>query len=1439
MLKRIVGLLALAPALALAAPRIEISTWVARNVAPGPKVRITINTRNAPMVHVSLYRLNGTKCLMDRFENIRKRPSVSGAPVMEWNVGFPQQKPAYNQRDLYYSRQLNLPILEPGIYLLSVTKGAVESWKVVCVTNLAVMTKRSRRQALVWVTDAKTGDPVPGAAVALYGKKNAPVASGTTNAEGIVSLKADAGTGRIIVSKGKDIAGVSNDNENPDGRLVAHFQTDRPIYRPGHTVYFKAIMRRTKGIGYAPLSNAKMTVQLMDPKSNLIDQYPAQTNASGSVAGKFDVPTEGMLGQYTIVLKLSDQEQAYQSFAVEEYRKPEYKVEVAPAGKRYLAGQEATFRVNANYYFGVPVSQAAVTYNIQRTSNAFWPASANDEDEEYDDGNLYEYDTYSYNDQVANGTVYTDKDGMAEIKFTTDAKAPDSNYQISVTVSDASRRQVTADGSVPVYTAELRLGLSTDLVYAPLGSLFPVSVRAIDLDGKPTPAEVKLTVKAPRYVEKEGRYQWEALTSTTVRVPASGKASINLPAKEEGDIVVEAEAKDGTGRLAKATMHFWVVSAKEKPAVKDEPPSLTIKLDKKSYLPGDTVKAFVSLNNAKRPILLTLEGEDIFSYRVVPKGTSSFVWSIKTSKAMSPNAFVCAFACVDLQQYGANKTVNLPNEDWKINLKVVSDKPEYRPGDKAVYTLTTTDAKGRPIPAEVSMTMVDEAIYALRADTTTELHRFFWAPRPNAVTSAFSAPQELSGGAYQGVAMAEAAAPMGGMKGGEEKPKVVVRTRFEDTAYWNPVIVTDANGRATVTVDMPGNLTTWRTTAYGVTSTSQAGTGRHSVKANRDAMLRLATPRQMVQGDQVTLVGTIDNRVAEDHEFEVRLEGKGIDLTGEAVRRVRVPGKSQGKVEWVLTASQLPAAGSVKLLGTLNPLDAPAEKTADLSDALEVSLKVVPRGVLEHGLAGGTLQSSADVELRLPEGRIEPASKVKITVWQGFGAAFKTFAEEILKQPRYGSVGAANHLIAATLLEKKSDDKDVREALALISKNQQATGWGWWQGTRTSPSVTAKVAAALGYARVYGVDIYANLLSAAQEACDYCYKQTNLWEHRAIVASASVLAGSSKALGLVNEVRNRGENLSPYARLMMAEVYALSNDRDSAVKLLDSAMANLSDGPSEAYLPCGDGIEWNASAVETTAQGLVVLLRLDAHPDIQRKLATWLIRPTQNRWDSECDKAAIMRALHLYVKKHPEDAKLGNVKAILNGKEIAAVPSRAAESASLVIASDMLAGANRLTLTKDTAGEALYSVETSYYMPSFEENQFGVRVLRRFEARNPAGVWEEVTGTVKTADPIRCTVIIWGDDISDAMKVVEPIPAGFEYVDSEYAGWWRNDEVRDGAVVHYLDNASYPQIFRYYIRAENEGKLVALPAFAEYLRRPVNRGQTQAVNVVVVAKEKR
>lgn len=190
----------------------------------------------------------------------------------------------------------------------------------------------------------------------------------------------------------------------------------------------------------------------------------------------------------------------------------------------------------------------------------------------------------------------------------------------------------------------------------------------------------------------------------------------------------------------------------------------------------------------------------------------------------------------------------------------------------------------------------------------------------------------------------------------------------------------------------------------------------------------------------------------------------------------------------------------------------------------------------------------------------------------------------------------------------------------------------------------------------------------------------------------------------------------------------------------------------------------------------------------------------------------------------------------MNGTRIEAKPSTVVEAATARIPRELLkTGANAIVVRRTGEGEALYTLEARVYRPAPAESTEGVRVLRRFEVKNAGGTWVELDRAVRPGEPVRCTAVAWGDDIRDAVKVVEPLPAGFEFVDDESSAGG-DQEVRDGAVVHYLTNSGLPQTFRYYLRAESEGTLVALPATAEYLRRPRMRGHSVPVRVVVEAK---
>ncbi|HEY3779731.1 MAG TPA: MG2 domain-containing protein, partial [Fimbriimonadaceae bacterium] len=1154
-MKRIFGVLCLVVAfsMALAQKKVtDVDIWVSRNIAPGPKIRVNINTRNVPVVTVTAFHIDPIQWF--RFPDLQKKePKAIGAPVRSWpvTVSSKDNVPAPHQEDRYYSRQVNLPPLPPSVYLLVISGSGVQKWAVVNVTNLAVITKESPKHLLVWVTDAVKGQAIPKAQILVFDSKGKSDAQGTTKPDGTFFTTLSPGARNVVIRSGNDYAGVQAEGTDPDGKLLAHFETDRPIYRAGQKVLFKAILRTTLGNAYKCSANKDVQVEVRDPKNNPIDRLNLKSNANGSVAGSFDLPDEAESGAYTLALKMGNQD-AYHTFSVAQYRKPEYKVETVSLEKRYLAGQDIKFKVSAQYYFGAPVQQAEVRYIVRRAdSYYFWSDDGESQWFYGGDGNLYPHDSYNQNAVVAEDVAHTDEHGEAVIDIKSDPKAPDSTYSIDVTATDSSRRQVQSSGAVNVYAANIRLSLSSSLIFVPLGRLLPVTVRAVDLDRKPVGAEVTLIMTHQVWDDKKAEYKTVEVARTKVRVPPSGKAIANLPAKVQDDIDIRAEADDGTGRTATAEMSSYVVGPNEKAGHEQVAPTLTTKLNRRSYKPGDAASAYVSTNVRGRPILLVLEGQDIFNYKVV---AGSSTWEFPTSTTMSPNAYLRASQWSSTGLLSGGEILPLPDKKRLLSVQLTPDKKEYKPGDSATYKVKTTDQDGKPVSAELTLKVIDDAIYAVSPDNTADLYTTFWGTHEDHVMTFQSAPEELSGGAYQRVSTV---AP--------------VRMRFEDTAYWNAFVSTDTNGEGSVSFEMPGNLTTWDASGRAVTAETSVGSAKVSVIATRPVTLRLATPRQMVKGDQLTLIGTINNRTAQSHKFHVRLVPEEMKLDSPTDQDLMVKGNSAATVEWHIHADHMgsqPPALTAEVYAT----DVPETEKQDYADALRVLVPVNPDGVVVTKIVAGTISSSATATLDLPQDKIEPATKTTVKIWAGVKAKMQDQEQTILKTERYITPIAAEQLELAALSGLSNGDKVVREALAVISRNEQNTGWGYWEHARPNSQVTAEVLSALALAKTT-IEVPDNIFNAACAAAQAMYKQDQLWEDRALLASALNMANADKA-DYLDEVAQHGIKMSPYTELRIARAYLVLNKPDEAAKFIDMVIPDVANGPFNAHVPVGDGIGW-------------------------------------------------------------------------------------------------------------------------------------------------------------------------------------------------------------------------------------------------------------------------
>ncbi len=1392
----------------------ELHVWVSNNVAPSSKIRLNINTRNLPSVHVQCSPVDALKWVTFPEGKEKPKPRPTSPPIRKFDFKIASPEQALNPTDDYFSRQVNLPPMPTGFYLLEFSAGQKTDWTVVNITNLCVDIHRSPTKTLGWVTNFKTGIPVSGAKVGLYTMSGVFQQVGETQRDGTVLFQTPPGTSNLVVRTRDDIAAIANSGINPNGRLKCLFQTDRPIYRPGQTISYKAILRLTHDQDYDRVSQSSVKVQLRDPRDNPLDEVTLTSNNMGSVAGSFKIPQEGMLGAYTLVLTDSKSKQsAYQTFTVAAYRKPEYKVDVKAVKKRYLAGDDIHFIVDTSYYFGAPVPQAQVRWVIRRTDSPY--SSIQDEDRWFygGDGNLYPRDTFRNSAAAADGEAITDISGKADILFHTDPEAGDSAYSISLTVTDSSRRQVSASSGVPVYASELRISLEALKQTVAIGDLVPLRIKLADLDGKASSGKVSLQETTGVWSDSEGRWKPKILTTKVVNVPISGSSIVALPALAIGTVEFSATIKDSTGRKSYALASAYVAGLRLDPVQQKTPsPQLDLRLNKHVFMPGDTVRTYSTTNNPSMPVLCILSGGDLWNYKVVYAKDGIAMWAPQVGVHQSPNAYIETEQWVHGQMLHRTALVPVPDKSRLLNVEVQPDHAEYKPGDKATYRIRTTNDHGKGISAEVSLAVIDEAIYAISQDITPDPYSYYWGIRENNVQMFQSAPEELSGGAFQNV---NSVAP--------------VRQRFEDTAFWHAMVKTDAAGQASVSFEMPGNLTSWRATARAITEDTRVGSTRTSVTATRPVTFRLATPRVISQGDVLTLVGTINNRSGQAYDFDASLQAKDGFVSSPETQRVRIAAHSEGVVKWILAAKTVPTSGSMTLTGRVLSEGA---SNPDLGDALQVAVPVVPRGLTESTLLAGSVSHASTEKFSLPSNTLSKASYIEVVIAGGMQAASRERAQNLLNGGRYGTMWAVNGLKAAVALALDTKNDSVREALALLSKDQGPNGWGWWEDTPADAKITSEVGYSLALAEQAGIRIFPSLKSAAVNTCVHNYLVSNLWEDKARLAASLLLLGSDRGKPFADEVRQRGIHLSPFATLRLSEGFALV-DKEVAIELLKGQLHLVSNGPATAYIPVGFGIGWDASETYTAAQLLVTLQNLGADSKLQTKIAKRLTGSDSHNYLSSEDGAETSLALYRYGLDHQDARSIGKAQVEINGKSFSLQHSTVGETASVEIREPVLQPSdNSVSISRTGDGEALYTVRVRYYRSTLAETVRGIRVNRRYEHRNEAGVWTEIDGHVLPGEPVRCTVVIWGDDIPDALKVTEPLPAGFEFVDSEYTAQSR-EEVRDGAILHYLLNHGSPTFFRYYLRAESDGQLIALPAVAEFLRRPASRGNSSSNEIKV------
>src|SRR5258708_14689446 len=145
------------------------------------------------------------------------------------------------------------------------------------------------------------------------------------------------------------------------------------------------------------------------------------------------------------------------------------------------------------------------------------------------------------------------------------------------------------------------------------------------------------------------------------------------------------------------------------------------------------------------------------------------------------------------------------------------------------------------------------------------------------------------------------------------KPEIPVQPKirklFPDTALWQAGAHTDASGGATVQVQFPDSVTSWRAKVRGVTLDTKVGSATNNVIVRKNLMVRLAVPCFFRQGDEVTVSTIVHNYLSEGKTVQVSLDAKGLDLLTQSSGQIEVPSKGEAKFDWRVRGKAVRGSG--------------------------------------------------------------------------------------------------------------------------------------------------------------------------------------------------------------------------------------------------------------------------------------------------------------------------------------------------------------------------------------------------------------------------------------------------------------------------------------------------------------------------------------------------
>jgi uncharacterized protein YfaS (alpha-2-macroglobulin family) len=720
--------------------------------------------RNVDTVHFKIIKVN--KKLQTQFENDDAMLAYYNglSAIRTWSVNLPNENDHHS-----HSTETKIDKLPLGSYILMASDNArfqlQNGGKVTHnrfhVSNIAYVQRGEEGNGVEYIVmDRTSGLPQKGVKAEFFQQKyNAEkrqeeyikATTAISDAKGFLIPKLESGNyynvkfmfGKDTLDTNDGISFYRYDRNEPKKYQFVEFFTDRAIYRPSQTIYFKGILLEKDEKGKpSVMANKKTTITFLDVNRQKIADIALTSNEFGTINGSFTAPASGLLGYMSIT---SDINNSSHGIRVEEYKRPKFEVKLLPLEGDVLLNQEAKVKGNAKAFAGSNIDGAKVKYRVVRTVQfPYWKM-----------GGEYWNPWGDARQEIAHGEIVTDANGDFTIPFKAipnkaipAKQKPVFNYTIYADVTDISGETHSTQTVVNIGYTVLVLGVDMPTMQNRKSSK-PLVINANNHNGQPLAAKVDVKIDlltSPRrpYIDRYWSvpdthiierteftrlfpfyaYKGEDKMDNwaTKRKIYTGKFQTISPVGKNGNVLnipdmrnwepgayrITLSAQDATGEKIETIEHFTLYDADDKLAPVNK--SFLIVSEKDTYKPYEEASFYIGTSEEMLKVLFEIERDGKIETQNWMDIVGFQKMKFKIEEADRGNIFYHITYIKNNRFASHTETVVVPYSNKELNIEYQTFRDKLQPGQEEEWRVKITGENKDRVAAEMVAAMYDASL---------------------------------------------------------------------------------------------------------------------------------------------------------------------------------------------------------------------------------------------------------------------------------------------------------------------------------------------------------------------------------------------------------------------------------------------------------------------------------------------------------------------------------------------------------------------------------------------------------------------------------------------------------------------------------------------------------------------------------------------------------